>query len=77
MKSHIWSKKHNGWVPIKYYIKRIGFWLLIIALFVTLGLATACSTAPCQPCPEKTDMQAALETLSDIVQPKVTWGCEC
>lgn len=48
--------------------------LIIVAALCAVILLTGCS-ATTEKCPPKSDTQVITETISDILVPKVRWGC--
>lgn len=40
---------------------------------ISLIFLSACQTT--KDCPTKTDNQVLIETIGDIIQPKIRWGC--
>lgn len=50
--------------------------LIIIVCSISVLALSACQTGPLEPCPPKSDVQVIADTVSDILVPKIRWGCQ-
>lgn len=68
-------KTKHGWIPVwNYYTKRAVFWFAIALLLISIALTTGCATN-CEPCPPKSDVQAAMDMVKSMYY--VETGCGC
>lgn len=45
------------------------------AIITTVLLSSCASGENAKPCPPKSDTQVVADTISDILVPKIRWGC--